>query len=585
MARPMIRIRLRTKLVLSLIFTTAMLTVVSLLFVQNYLRNHAKEEIVAEIPRSLHVFEAYARQRYDLLQQSAAVSADLPFIRTLMTTKDELTIQNSSEDYWKLTESDLFLLADPFGKVMALHSSSGRIDRESARSALARTLSEHEPHDWWFVGGNLYEVFIKPINFGTVEDGNVLGFLVAGFVLDDHFAESAKLITSSEVAFRYGETVVSSSLPPDRRRDLLFPRFAAGGAGYTTEEVRLGGETFVAASIGLNAAGRQPIILTILKSYDAAILFLQNVNNLLLAVGLVALVTGSVLMFLISHTLTQPLAKLASGVAALEKGDFSYPLKLQSHDEVGELIAAFDTMRRSLKDSQRSLLHAERLATIGSMASTVSHDLRHPLTTILAYAELLSESNLDEEQRSDLYRQIRLSVNNMAELIASLLEFSKAQEAMKLAYGDCVEPLQDTIRTVKLRPEFSGIQLTLLHEGMTQGWFDFSKLERVFHNLLRNACEAVASDEGLIRVVAVGAENQIEISISDNGPGIPPEIREDLFQPFVTFGKSDGTGLGLAVVQKIVRDHGGDVSVDSTSASGTTFKVILPTIPVSQQPA
>jgi signal transduction histidine kinase len=173
----------------------------------------------------------------------------------------------------------------------------------------------------------------------------------------------------------------------------------------------------------------------------------------------------------------------------------------------------------------------------------------------------------------------------MAELIASLLEFSKAQEAMKLAYGDCVEPLQDTIRTVKLRPEFSGIQLTLLHEGMTQGWFDFSKLERVFHNLLRNACEAVASDEGRIRVVAVGAENQIEISISDNGPGIPPEIREDLFQPFVTFGKSDGTGLGLAVVQKIVRDHGGDVSVDSTSASGTTFKVILPTIPVSQQPA
>ena len=216
------------------------------------------------------------------------------------------------------------------------------------------------------------------------------------------------------------------------------------------------------------------------------------------------------------------------------------------------------------------------------MASTVSHDLRHPLTTILAYAELLSESNLDEEQRLDLYRQIRLSVNNMAELIASLLEFSKAQEALQLGYGDCVETLQDTIRTVKLRPEFSRIQLTLLHEGPTQGWFDFAKLDRVFHNLLRNACEAVTSNSGRVRVVAVGSNNRVEISVSDNGAGIPNEIRHELFQPFVTFGKSDGTGLGLAVVQKIVRDHGGNVAVESTGSHGTTFKVTLPIIPASK---
>jgi signal transduction histidine kinase len=206
------------------------------------------------------------------------------------------------------------------------------------------------------------------------------------------------------------------------------------------------------------------------------------------------------------------------------------------------------------------------------------------LTTILAYAELLSEGNLDEEQRGDLYRQIRLSVNNMAELIASLLEFSKAQEALQLGYGDCVETLQDTIRTVKLRPEFSRIQLALLHEGETQGWFDFAKLDRVFNNLLRNACEAVSSDEGRVRVVAIGANNRVEISVSDNGTGIPEEIRDDLFQPFVTFGKADGTGLGLSVVQKIVRDHGGEVAVESTGPHGTTFKVMLPVIPVSRSP-
>ena len=446
-----------------------------------------------------------------------------------------------------------------------------------------RTVNGQQLRDWWFDGGRLYEVFVEPIYRGPPEDGISLGFLVTGFALDDRLVAAVKRLTSSDVAFRYGQKIVSSSFYRDQQQDLAAHEYRYGGrSGYTTEEVRLGGENFVAASIELIFGASQPVTLTLLKSYDAATLFLQDVNRLLLGVGLVALIAGSVLMFLISHTLTRPLARLASGVAALEKGDFSYPLKLRSHDEVGELIAAFDTMRSSLKDSQRNLLHAERLATIGRMASTVSHDLRHPLTTILAYAELLSESNLDEEQRRDLYRQIRLSVNNMAELIASLLEFSKAQEALQLGYGDCVETLQDTIRTVKLRPEFSRIQLTLLHEGPTQGWFDFAKLDRVFHNLLRNACEAVTSNSGRVRVVAVGSNNRVEISVSDNGAGIPNEIRHDLFQPFVTFGKSDGTGLGLAVVQKIVRDHGGNVAVESTGSHGTTFKVTLPVIPASK---
>jgi signal transduction histidine kinase len=175
-----------------------------------------------------------------------------------------------------------------------------------------------------------------------------------------------------------------------------------------------------------------------------------------------------------------------------------------------------------------------------------------------------------------MYRQIRSSVNNMADLIASLLEFSKAQEALQLSYGDCVDTLQDTIRAVKMRPEFRRIQVTLLHEGNTQGWFDFAKLDRVFSNLLRNACEAVGPDSGRVRVQAIGGKNRVEITVSDNGSGIPESIRDEVFQPFVTSGKPDGTGLGLAVVQKIVLDHGGEVSVESTGAVGTTFKLTLP---------
>ena len=126
-------------------------------------------------------------------------------------------------------------------------------------------------------------------------------------------------------------------------------------------------------------------------------------------------------------------------------------------------------MRKSLQKSQQDLLHAERLATIGRMASTISHDLRHPLTTILAYAEFQSEGDLDASQRKALYDEIRSSVNRMAELISSLLEFSKGQEALQLTHGDVVEALERTLSSVRIRPEFKGIQITVAHEGATTG--------------------------------------------------------------------------------------------------------------------
>jgi signal transduction histidine kinase len=216
------------------------------------------------------------------------------------------------------------------------------------------------------------------------------------------------------------------------------------------------------------------------------------------------------------------------------------------------------------------------LATIGRMASTISHDLRHPLTAILAYAEFQSEGDLGADQRKALYDEILSSVNRMAELISSLLEFSRGQEALRLTHGDVVEALERTLSSVRIRPDFKGIQITVEHEGATGGWFDFKKLDRAFHNLLQNACEAAPAESGKVQIIALGLDDHVEISVADNGPGISDSIRNDVFQPFVTYGKEEGTGLGLAIVQKIVRDHGGEVKVEVTGKSGTTFKVVLP---------
>src|SRR5262249_39921153 len=153
--------------------------------------------------------------------------------------------------------------------------------------------------------------------------------------------------------------------------------------------------------------GSPEVRLLVLKSYDQATAYLRQINRLLLALGLVAVLVGSGLVFLISRTFTRPLESLLSGVSALERGDFTYRLDTRGGDEIAHLARAFDSMRESLARTQQSLLEAERLATIGRMASSISHDLRHSLAAIVANAEFLCESHLSPGQREELYQEVR----------------------------------------------------------------------------------------------------------------------------------------------------------------------------------
>jgi signal transduction histidine kinase len=135
------------------------------------------------------------------------------------------------------------------------------------------------------------------------------------------------------------------------------------------------------------------------------------------------------------------------------------------------------------------------------------------------------------------------------------------------------------VQGVKSHPEFQRIRIRISGEGSTEGWFDFKKLERALLNLLLNACEVVPAASGKIDVELKRTGVGLEIRITDNGPGIADAVRERLFEPFVSHGKENGTGMGLTVVQKILQDHGGDVAVERSSPSGTIFRINMPLNP------
>jgi signal transduction histidine kinase len=577
----MVQARLRTKFLLSMVLISAGLTSFSLLLVRQSVQSQIKQEVFSDLQNSVATFQSFQREKEITLSHSAALLANLPQLRALMTARDEVTIQDGSTAFWRLAGSDLLVLVDRAGKVVALNTNAHGFTREIAQDAFDS--SANNDQRWWFGAQHLFEVFLKPIYFGPPAEDHLLGFLVVGYEIDHNVAEQISRIAKSKVIFYYGETPAVSTLGP--ALDVVPTRKDLPASGLPQPRaIQLGKERFLATTVELWPQASANLQLTALRSYDEATALLQKLNRLLLALGLIAVLIGTALVFFISHTFTRPLSNLLAGVSALEKGDFSYKLDVRSHDEIGGLSRAFDHMRQSLLKTQQNLLEAERLATIGRMANSISHDLRHSLAAIVANAEFLCESHLSDAQREELYQEVQTAVQRMTELIDSLLEFSRTRASLRPTYGDLRLAVDDAIRTVRSNPEFQDVTIEVRQSGKMEGWFDHRKLERVYFNLLLNACESLPERTGHIEVDLRGSQDSVDIRITDHGRGIPESIRNTLFEPFVSVGKENGTGLGLTVVQKIVQDHGGEVELERTSPEGTVFRIKLP-FPASREAA
>ncbi len=571
-------VRLRTKFLLSFLLSSLGLTCASLLVVRHGVEKQVREEISGDLRNSVVTFRSVQRQREIALARSAELLASMPTLKALMTTGDALTIQDASRDIWRLSGSGLFVLANRETRVVALHTSRPGFTPVLAQAALEESLGDQGNDHWWFGGGHLYEVFVQPIYFGAPGKSTTLGLLAVGYEIDEQVVNEISRIAASQVAFLYGDQIAFSTLS-DRQESELLNQWPRKRGSAAQSDIELGNEEFLSTSVELSPdpSSRAPVRLIVLKSYDQATLFLQRLNHLLIVLGLATVLIGGAVVSVISATFTRPLKNLVAGVRSLERGDYGYPLPVHGNDEVAEVTGAFDRMRQTVRRTQEQLLHAERLATIGTMASSISHDLRHALTAMLANAEFLCDARLNGRRREDLYQEIRVAVDHMTDLLESLLEFSRTRESLNPVLGNIETVIRRAAETVKTHPGFHDVRIVIAGDGPGICWIDPRKMERVFYNLLLNACDAVPPGRGLVQVtVTTATPDRLIVRIADNGHGIAPQIQEKLFHPFTSFGKENGSGLGLAVVQKIVHDHGGEISVESTSAHGAVFKLVLP---------
>lgn len=569
-------VRTRVLLVSVLIAVVMTVTVGSLLIVRDRVRRHVEEDLSSDLQHSLVTFENLQKQRRETLTHENALLADLPTLKALMTTNDQPTIADGAVGLWNRAGCDLFALADSQERVLTVFT-QGAAPGDALAQSMGQVIARPRQH-YIASDGRLFDVSVRPLYFGDAIHGTLLGFVVSGYRIDTDVLGLISHASDDDAAFFSGGKIVAATLPA-RLQPELASRSARIVAGGPVTEITLGGQRYLATETNLTDEALGDLRLVVLKSFEPAEQSIREINEVVLLLGVGAVVLGSLLMIVLSRIVTQPLETLAQGVKAFGLGDPSHSLPDKGTREVQELSDAFARMRDEIQANHRALLDGEKLATIGSMASSVSHDLRHYLAAVFANAEFLSSSHLTAQERGELLADIQVAVEGATELLDSLLILSKGGAAFHREPGSVLRIAEKAIALLRSHPDAEGVMVRLEcnDDSGAVALVDAKQMQRAIYNLLLNGCQSARSIEGPREVVVSirVKEESIAISVTDSGPGVAEHIRGSLFQPFVSNGKQSGTGLGLTLAHAVAREHGGAVTLVSSRRGETIFRLVL----------
>jgi signal transduction histidine kinase len=238
---------------------------------------------------------------------------------------------------------------------------------------------------------------------------------------------------------------------------------------------------------------------------------------------------------------------------------------------------ARDLRNERQRRAQSQTMEAERMSTIGRMACSISHDMRHSLTAIYANAEFLDREDVSASTRADLVLEIQEAVLAMTERIDSLLQFGSDGRSNPLVHERVSLVVEKAIAAVRFHPDGQNVPVKAGKLPPAEADIDARNLESAIYNLLLNACQAATRSTRVpeVKVQLTEVDEWIYVTIVDNGPGIPASVRRTLFDPFVTAGKPNGTGLGLTLVRRIAEEHGGSVCIEESNGERTVFTLSL----------
>lgn len=302
---------------------------------------------------------------------------------------------------------------------------------------------------------------------------------------------------------------------------------------------------------------------------------IQMVNKQMLVFLMVLITLSCALLFGLGLIirLIRPVLKLQSEIQRVAAMGLDQPIVPESRDEIGDLSTAFKDMVVKLQHSLSERDRLSRLAATGELAATLAHEIKNPLNAI-GGAALYIEKNFKGSLIKEFVRVIYDESLRINDLTSNLLDFAKPLNT-NLVPSDINALVKETVNLLEQDREEQGIQIkTELQESMPVTRFDYNQIKQVLINLLLNSFEAVNAD-GLITIRTGTSNGTLRLTVTDNGIGIEKESFDNIFNPFFTT-KLRGTGLGLAISKKILVEHNGDITVQSTPGKGSTFTLNIP---------
>ncbi len=530
-------------------------------------------DLRAAIDGGFQSYEALWKERADSLRAIGAVFSTMSDVRAAFQTNDRATIRDTAGEMWsRISDSSaIFVVTDPQGQVIA---SLGGLALKDGDLPAVRAVSVKFPaqaQGFSVQGGALYELVITPVYVQTNAGPGLLNVLVAGFPVDDAVALSLKRRTGgSDFIFRAPGARVVSTMSAEQTRGIVSRYVPASQA----RQFDLPGAEFAVLGSPLKDVEGKPLgDLLMIRSYEPVRSGIRSLQRRFIWIWGAAVMAAALMSSVIAQRILRPVQELDRAAARIAEQDYSVRVPEQGGDELARLARTFNQMSASIQEAREELIRQERLSTIGRLASSIVHDLRNPLAAIYGGAEMMVDGELSAQQTQRVAQTIYRSSRVIKDLLQELVDVSRGRMQAPELCALC-EVVGAAVEAQRPMAEQQRVDMDARVESDIEVLLERGRMERVFMNLFNNALEAMP-EGGRIGIRAERGERDVLVRVTDTGPGIPAEIRDHLFQPFVTAGKN-GLGLGLALSRQTVLAHGGDLWVEESESSGACFCVRLP---------
>ena len=593
--------RISSSLSNRIFLATALMAILSIglaIFVVNVaVTRQAEDELQRGLEDSATAVEQYRDLLLDQFAREARLIADLPKLKAAVGVDHPPTVRPIAEDYQRLIGSDLLIVTNAEGAILA---QIGQIDlpaeRLSRMPTIQTALAGRATASFWPRAGGDIQVVTIPIWIDQMQP-ELLGTLSVGFALDEALAARFKELTASDIAFVVDGAVQASTLPAEHAAVI-----AATATDTAGTRIGLGDEEYVAVARSLSVEGEWSAagaddnslsapLAVILRSRTSELEFLGPLQTALAGTALLAVLVAIVLSYGVARTVTRPVGAIIATMREMaDTGDLTMKIALPDRrprvDEDTQLLAStFNTMTDSIARFQRDATDRERLSSLVRLSTVVAHEIRNPLMIIKTSVRTLKRQAALPEPARMAAADIDEEVDRLNRIVGEVLDFARPIR-FELAPLNLRALCSGSVAAVTADASDPAMEVVLdpAAEHLTT---DGERLRLALVNVLLNARHAVlarrrrddaATPTGEADITLETRrldDSRVAIVVRDRGIGIAPSDLTVVFDPYFTT-KRTGSGLGLAITKNIIEGLGGTITATSQGGAGTEMRIELP---------